>query len=415
MATKTQGNNNSSDKFFQVGAVDVSEQLKNILEVTLSASLLSVLNAMVISKPGTGKTSLLSAMAKQVFGENGYLPMYCSPTMRPEEWIGYQNPAYIINRKQAIANKEAGWIIENTPFDPNYALMCLFEHSRIGEMADDVSLAAFDYGSDGYVNRKTQDAVKTLGGAWYPHVAWSDSNFLNPSERNEARRDRFPLMVYYSLPSVDIEALMSKNEIKYWTFNMPNWEDIQEVRGWMFKWLEAPAGTKQLKLIANALEPIQEVAQAKNFVINNRRIRQWQRLMFAVSAYAAGTANFKEISRSAWEAMAYCYPTESIEQMLEWRGIVLAGVDATETAISQIEGDAYMQYQEVFYGKDGHGGIKEERNPANRTQRINAELGTVLGKYQKELRNRFPGDQRAIAAEGRLYTLFMKALKGEDI
>lgn len=409
-------NDSNTPSFMKVGAVDTSEQLKGILETVCSASLLAVLNAMVISAPGTGKSSLLFNMSKQVFEGTGLdaLPMYCAPSMRGEEWVGYENPAYLINRKQAIANGEPRWIINETPFDPHYPLTVLFEHSRIGEMADDVSLAAFDYGNDGFVNPKISKAIEAVNGEWYPHVSWSDSNFLNPSQRNEARRDRFPLMVYYKLPNVDMRTLMSKQEIKYWKFDLPTWGDVQLIRTHLYKWLEKPV-SKQLDIIIAALEPIQEVAQSKNFIINHRRLRQWQKLLYACSAYYTGTPNFKEIPRQAFEALAYCYPTESYEQALEWYGIVLAGVDSVLTKIAEHEKNAYQQWQDTFYGTEQKEGIKKERNPQIRQQRITKELGALFAKSQTELRRQFPNDKRAIEAEGRLYEMYRKALRGEDI
>lgn len=387
---------------------DTSEHLKNILELVGTASLLSGHNMVVVSEPGTGKSSLLYYMARQVFGEY-FLPMYCTPTTREEEVLGYQNPEFLINRR---ASEEQGlpfWIIDETPFDPRYPLIFLNELSRLGDIGADAMIPAIDYGSIGIQTPRIRNALHALGGQWSPKVFWADSNWLTQTQRNAALRDRFALTVWYNLPVVNIARVMSKNEISNWKFDLPDLETINEVRGWLVDWMEAPEDTKAYKLILSALMEIQSVLDGQPFSVNHRRVRQWQKVMFSMAAYKAGSPNFTKLPVEAFESLSYCYPTIDPSHALQWQSIVMASVDTVATAIAHLESQAIAQWKETYEQ------IRRVRNPQERQQRVAQELGSLLQGFTSELRERFPNDARARAAEGRMYQIYQKILRGEEI
>lgn len=386
---------------------DTSEHLKKILELTGTASLLSGHNLMVISEPGTGKSSLIYFMLKQVFGEN-FLPMYCTPTTREEEILGYQNPEFLLNRQESQSQGLPYWIVDETPFDPRFPAIFLNELSRLGDIGSDALIPAIDFGSIGIVTPRIRDALNALGGQWTPKVFWADSNWLTPTQRNAALRDRFGLVVHYSLPIVNIERVMSKGEISGWSFDLPDVETINEVRGWMVDWMEHPEGTKAFKLIVSALTEIQGVLDGKPFSINHRRVRQWEKVLFSMAAYRAGTPNFTELPVEAFEAMSYCYPTTDLSHSFQWQSIVLASVDQVASVITHLEGQALAQW------KDTYESIRKERNPQSRQQRVTRELGSLLQGFQEELRTRFPNDPRVDDSIGRMNEIYRDMLTGRD-
>jgi len=387
---------------------DTSEHLKTILETVGTASLLSGHNMVVISEPGTGKSSLLYYMAKQVFGDY-FLPMYCTPTTREEEILGYQNPEYLINRRVSEEQGLPFWVIDETPFDPRYPLIFLNELSRLGDIGADAMIPAIDYGSIRIETPRLRNALAALEGQWSPKVFWADSNWLTPTQRNAALRDRFALTVWYSLPVVNIARVMSKNEISEWKFDLPDVQQINEVRGWLVDWMESPEDTKAYQLILSALTEIQSVLDGQPFSINHRRVRQWQKVLFSMAAYEAGTPNFTELPTKAFEALSYCYPTIDPSHAFAWQSIVMASVDTVATTIAHLEGQAIEMWKTTFEA------IRRERNPQARQQRVTQELGSLLQQFTAELRERFPNDNRARDAEGRMYQIYQRILRGEEI
>lgn len=376
-----------------VQAVDTSEHLKGILEVAGTASALAAQNLIVISAPGTGKTSILYYMGRRMFGAAS-MKIECTPSLREERIVGYQNPAYLLDAD--AAKKELPyWIVDNTPRDPNVEHVVLAELSRVGDLANDALIHVLDD-----VNE------------YAPVVFWADSNWLTPTQRNQALRDRFAMTVYYHLPIVDIKAVMRKRPIKDWSFNVPEHDAIMQVRDWASQWesySERGGDSQELETIWNALEPIQRALTGTSFVINHRRIRQWQTVLYSVGAYYAGSPNFNQLPKEAFEALAYCYPCESAEEAQRWYAIVMAGVDTVATDVAEFLAQAYVEWNDLYEG------IKKERNPQMRQQKVINDLGFKFSAAQTELRRRHgKNNVKVEEALGNLNAMFSAALRGEE-
>ncbi len=210
---------------------------------------------------------------------------------------------------------------------------------------------------------------------------------------------------------VNIASVMGKGEIANWSFDLPTIEQINEVRDWLVGWMDDPKkeGTSAYKAIVNALQEIQPVLEGKPYSINHRRVRQWEKVMYAMSAYSSGSPHFTEIPAVAYEALSYCYPSNDPNHALGWKGIVMSAVDVTATAIANLEAQAFQQW------KDTYESIRRERNVQTRQQRITRELGSLFQGFQEELDERFAGDVRAREAKGRMYNIYQKILRGEEI
>lgn len=379
--------------------VDTSYELKEMLEVAGTASLLACQNMEVIGDPGSGKTSLLHFMSMQVFGgqvgeaEDGhYLKLECTPSTRAERIIGHENPLYVLD-PMAEEKGIPRWVLDETPRDPQVWHVLLNERSRLNEIAADALLPVMDI----ELNK------------FHQVTFWADSNWLSNNPRTAALGDRFAMRVWYVNPIVDVAGVMSKPPVKTWQFQLPDFQTIAEVRAALDDWRKTGQNSKPYKAILATIQSIAEAIPGTSFQLNNRRITQWVNILFAMGYYHTGKLDFDALPIDAMRALAFCYPTATPVEALEWRKIVMASVDPLETAIAEFEAQAMKQWMESYDN------IRKTRNPQERQQQITNQIGTLLAGYQKELQTRYQGDVRAKQAIARLSKVYQKMLRNEPI
>ena len=371
-----------------------SMELKKILEVACTASLLSLQNLKIIGTPGSGKTSILHFMARQIFGgeyeEGGhYLKIECTPSLRPERISGHESPLYMLT-EESKRNGMAKWVYDKTPRDPVVWHVILNELPRVGDIARDNLLPIMDADLNIY----------------HPVTFWTDGNTPMNAPSAAALNDRFSLNIFYEHPIVDVHGIMRHGKPANWHYEVPTWEAIQTVRQWLADWMQNGYDTNAYWCIQNAIDTMLEVLPGTEFVVNNRRISQWIGVLYAMGAYGAGKPDFDTLPLEAFEAWSYCYPTESQLQSLKFRSFVMKNVDPVGTKIAEFEQQAVQHFQDMYAS------IKDIRNGTERQQRLEREVGAKLAQYQKQLATEFHGDARSKAAINRLTAAYKQMGNG---
>lgn len=370
-----------------------SMELKNMLEVCGTASLLAMQNLKIIGDPGSGKTSILHFMARQVFGqyeEGGhYKKIECTPSLRPEMIVGYPNPLWSLTPESKRGGIEK-WVFDGTPRDPNVWHVVLNELPRIGDMARDSLLPIMDVELNVY----------------HPVTFWADGNTLMSAPSAAALNDRFAINPFYMAPIVDLKGVMKHGKPSTWDYNIPTWDEIVEVRNNLLQWWQHGDNTQAYVVIQNAIDTVMEVLPGTEFVVNNRRLGQWVSILYSMGMYAAGKYDFNALPVNAFEALSYCYPFENQSQALKWKAIVMKSVDPLGTKIAEFEANAFAHWNAKYEE------IKSIRNGQERQQALEREIGALLASYQKTLIQEYKNDPRAKAAVNRLTSAYQQMLRG---
>lgn len=386
----------------QFVAVDNSERLKNILEVAATASWFSTLHMICLGGVGFGKSSILHYMSKQVWGP-AYKRFTGAPSWTGDEVIGHENPRYLL----ASNPEEQGipyWIFKETVLDPSHDHVLITEFPRTSEIATDWLVHIMDdlpIEIDGLLVKEAGLGGKTV---------FADGNWWTRTFRSAAIADRFSVWVWYDDTVTDASSIMRKRPIASWDFNVPTVERIHQVREWYGAWLEA-ADTKS-KAFRALVEPINEIIRVlpqTQFSVNNRRVRQWQSILYTMGAHYADSPDFAKLPPEAFEAMTYAYPTANPAEAMMWRSVVMSIVDIEATQIAQFEAEAYRLWKNVYED------ILRERDAAERQRRVTSEIAPQLSKSQKELQSRWPNNKMATDTIGRLQSLYLKMYRGEKV
>lgn len=370
-----------------------SMELKRMLEVACTASLLSMQNMKIIGDPGTGKTTILHFMARQIFGqfeEGGhYRKIECTPTLRPEAITGYPNPLWALTPVEKRNGMER-WIYDGTPRDPEVWHVVLNELPRIGDAARDNLLPIMD----------------TELNVYHPVTFWADGNTMMSAPSAAALNDRFALNMFYVAPVVDARGIMQHGKPSQWTYDVPEWDNIVAVRNMLLQWWQNGQDTHASGIINAAIDTILEVLPGTEFTVNNRRIGQWISILYGMGCYAAGAYDFDTLPTVAYEALSYCYPFENQTQALKWKSIVMKSVDPLATKIAEFEANAFAHWNKEYDT------IKSIRNPQEREQALQQKIGATLSGYQRTLIQEYKNDPRAMQAVNRLTAAYREMMRG---
>jgi len=366
-----------------------AEDLKNILEPVMTASLLTGENALVIGDVGMGKSEIFFYAACQFLGADGTLLIDCTPSTPESKIKGYANPALYID--PSLIDKGAPeYIVKDTPLDPKKKVVILDEWQRLSELGQHALVGVMH---NLQVSRP---------------IFWATSNWPKQDMLTQAVRDRFGITVMYDNPKMDVEAIMKMPPISEWKFNIPSAKEVAEIRDMSTR----PVPDKSFKAIAEMLTEINRLITTESngirFTLNNRRIRQWQNIMLATSYYEFGKAEFSELSKIGLEVLRYAYPVINAQEAIEWRRIISKVGDIVGTAIAEFEANAYVQWQMIVKENNG------KRSQSSKEDLIQ-RLGAVLADAQEQLEKNWPDDPRAIKASDNMNEWYRKVCRGESL
>lgn len=369
-------------------------ELKALLEPVVSAAFMSHANAVVIGEPGYGKTEILMAMMNQAFGEEHTLLFPCVPSTLPPDIIGYANPVYALD-PEAEAKGMPFWITRGTPVDESIRACLLDEISRFGDLGADTAVHAMHNISK-----------------FHRPVYFGTANWLTPSPRNEAMRDRFSFTVWYQPSVVDVGSLVNTPAIQTWSFDIPDYETICFVNENLGKFIGNPGKFKAAKQIVDLLHNIVRVCEGTKFRMNNRRVFQMRSVLYTMGSYYANAVDFTTLPREAFKALEYAYPTTSFSESLEWRKIINSLVDVNATKIAEFKSGAYGAWKNI-YSKyvDRAGNFRTDARDA-----MSREIGNSWASQEKILMTEFADESPQVIEEVRaeMYSIYRQLMSGKN-
>ena len=360
-------------------AVSQADKFRGELEAMYTASLVSGLNAQVITEPGWGKTKLSLWMAKQVFNGHSLL-MECNPAMQPDQIRGITDMQSLINQGKFLR------ITTDTPYDPNVLAVILDEVARLSDIAYDLLIHA------------TNDYIRPVR-----PVFWGTSNFATKGQRTEAFRDRFALnyIPTLTMDKETVQQVVENEDISTWKFNLPTQQEISNVRGMTptAKSIKAVQAT-----VGMLYRTITETEEGKRFCngLNPRRIEAWKEILLRASMYFYNSNDFANVHPEAAKLLRFAYPVQDKTEYQAWAQVAGTVTDPAGTAIETIRAAAYSKMQ----------GIGATTN-ANERQGKMVELGQVKAMAETELAQ-FIGDKRAEEAIQDLQDMFIKFARGQS-
>lgn len=315
MSNKNGSNGNGQNHF-------VGSYVDDVRDVTI-AGLVSGQNVMLLGAPGFGKTAIARDVAERV-ASNGEKWSFnrLDPSTPVETVAGAYDPA-------ALLDGRLERVTDGTPYQPGNRIAILDEMFRASEPMFDKLLDVCD--------RKdvdNGDAATVVGTA----------NFVAESERTEALIDRFAFWYWVDANDFDAAAIvdvhLGTNGKPTTPGEIPTWDDVARVRAY-----EPTAET--MDVVKRFILTLVEIATPEGRKPHPRRLAQWSQIVYRVSAYEHGAADFDTVSPLAARVMRFAWPNTSPESAGEWATIVAATIDPIDSAVDEIMADAVTEFRRV--------------------------------------------------------------------
>lgn len=366
------------------------------MEFALTGMALSRQNGLFVSDPGTGKTSIAKHAGNQMFGAEHVLMVECSPSMVRENLVGYENPLFQVTTDAAKKGIKP-WVTDGTPVDPNVFYCVLDEMTRVGQIGADELI---------HVTHDEYDGHRPVYAA--------TANWLQVDQRTLPLFDRFAFVHHYKENNFDIEGILSNAAVRTWTFEVPSYEQIMQVRAWTQKFMEASGDElKAYKAFTPVARFMKEASRAmlnSGLVWNKRRVAQWKEILFACGCYYSGMVeDFEKLPAEVYEVMKHAYPSHDEKQQMKWHEIVDGLVDAVGSAIEEFKNNTFNKWRELV---KAHGGVKAL---AKNREIITTELGQMLQDAQDELRELYGTNTEVERAIAEMKIAYRKIAQGKEI
>lgn len=311
------------------------------------ASAASGLHLQAIGKPGTGKTAIIHATLKAIYGDKMVFTRF-NPSTPVEKVEGFLDFA-------ALMKETPEWIVktEGTPYDPDCEAW----------MADEVyrsNMAVLDKLIDS-LDRWDIDPLNSA-------LVIATANFLPKDERAEALLDRFGL-TYWLKTNGDFttkDVAMARMKANNQRLEVPGLttqserDDVAKA----IKFARTVTFTERAcEVVANTVKEITRVAEEGltdaegNAVrvfgpINNRRATYWADMLSRTTALYSGTGDFDQIHPKALESLSFAWTSRSQEEADDWRTLMGNVVDPIQSAINAALKATYETMAERAQGRN---------------------------------------------------------------
>lgn len=340
------------------------------------ASVVSRQHASFQSKPGWGKTDVLSNIARAIAGADHFNRLDISPSSSPTLFIGVDDLEVMLKESRQVK------VVDGTPYDPDMRIVLADELFRGNEPTFDAALHALDPQKQSHC------------------VVWAANNFVAKGDRVEALLDRVGLWYWHPGETLDasalVEAMMGsvgKPQVPGW---MPTWQEVEVIRS-------AKPGPQATAAVKAAIETLLEEATAAGFAVGHpRSIAQWWQILYYAGVLYSGDEDFDKVPAEAMRLLRFAYGAKSYDEAAAWANLCTAIVDRVQAEIDRILAENIVEFRRVASIRDAAERRKEAGN-----------LGAMLAAAQETLFAQFgDGDPKVEAAMETISRWQMAAILG---
>lgn len=359
----------------------------NDMRDALIGAIVSGVHLIFIGPPGSGKTAITRDVAmRMVPSEKNFIFIRLDASTPPEVVSGLPDPAEAIATPPRIVYNRDG-----TFYDPLAMIIGADETYRPSDVIFDKLLDV--------LNRMDIDPDKAP-------VVIGTSNFASSTERTEALRDRFGMWYFVQPGHIDPRAVSRAHLMAMGgghtgrlltPGHIPTWADVVEARN-------AEPGPKAMDAIDQLVEDLcSEAAQAGIDINNNRRIEQWDNILFRMGyLYSGKNRDFDAVPIEASKLLKYCYPTPDVKEWQKWSEVCHVISDVVGAAIQAALNTTYAKLVEV------------RKNNKNDTAAMSLKLGKAMQDGQNSLLRLGKDDPRIKQALDKMFQAYTKVVRGED-
>jgi hypothetical protein len=346
----------------------------------LTASLVAQEHAIILGKPGTGKTDIADRLAITAVGKDHRIFLRFAPSTPPQVIEGVFDP------QAAISNPPRFVLVrDNTPYDTRARVVLMDEFPRASDILFDLGLDVLDRRD---IN---QDDVP---------VVWSMANFAPTSARSEALRDRFSQWVWLRTGMPDVAAIINAHANSMHdpldAGKMPDWETVQDVR-------RADPGKNAIRVCTEILSLLAQEASKAGFHPNPRRVRQWFRLLYRMNVYLHGTADFSFSHEDASKVLQWAWANTDESKAAEWAKIAGCVVDIIGTVIEELKNKTLAQVKQII-----------QTNQGKSQSQVMVVLGEIITEGKSEIEALEIPDPRIKKALDELEKVFVQIAQGKN-
>lgn len=345
------------------------------------AALVAGQHAHFVGAPGTGKTTILLAVLRAVYGDGAFGFLGVNPATRGEAVEGPYKIDMLINESRLERN------VADSLYNPCYKALLIDEFSRANDVVLNQMIQLLD--------RRAAPALTV------PVLA--TANFMVKDSKFEAVYDRLALWGWVNPNHINIGSVIAAQLNSLGSGGVldaplptPSVDDIAVARS-------TTPGPKAIKAIVKITEQVADEAEQAGMGqgINHRRISQWASLLYYNGALHSGTNDFGTVPDEAVRALQWAYPLKTPEMAAEWATITNSVGDPIGAAIDAMLGDIVE---------------KMNANVALEFQTRNAKLGQVVADATKTLDTlNAHGDERIEETKEMIMKWFTQAVTGKAI
>lgn len=342
-------------------------------------SLVSGLNGVAMGAPGWGKTDIALSMLQEALPDQ-YTMVRVEPSTLPQEVKGGTDiPHYLATGEYRIKQ-------DGTAFDPKWKAIVIDEIGRANRVLVGTLMFVMD----------RKDICR-------PAPVIATSNFMPTSPEAEAMLDRIALWHWVKVNGLDVSdmaraQMAGTGGLLSVVGKIPTDQEIDFARN-------AKPGPQAIDAVAGVLSSLASEAMQEGFNPHPRRVWQWQRALFAYSAYLTGTDNFSSVPADAVKALRFVWPAKTQADHERWSSLILSMSDP-------VGGSLDAEMVKVYTTLSTFAGL----NATERTSKI-GEAFAVMSSAQQTFDALYKThkDQRLKEASDKVTQWFANASQGKAI
>lgn len=275
------------------------------LSLAARAAAAARVHLIVLSPPGWGKSSFLRSFAYHVLPPS--LVITCDPTTPPSKARGRPHAGALLEGREVMN-------LDGTLLDPSLKSAVVDEIFRASDPLWDALLPVLE---------------RPLP------VVLATANWVAKGDRVEALKDRialwvwlFPVLTSDEAAHIAATALQGSSDgdeasLIGADFSFPGWPEREAIRE---VWKMTP-GPRTVRAVSEMVRSLVDEARQEGFEVNPRRVAQWARIVYFLSALELGQADFDSPTTEAQRALVFAYPADSREVATSWKQVALRVVD----------------------------------------------------------------------------------------